>query len=104
MSKYIDLITITKVADSETGLENVGDLDYRIHCNALEQWLAGGAGRRTPQSVVDRRKLLAAELRALADNLDGDLGPFAVTVDGAEKLWADRRAKTEEWIRRTESK
>ena len=106
MSKYADLITITKVTDTETGLETPGDLDYRIHCNALEQWLAGGAGRRTPQTVMDRRKALAREMRDLADQLEAeqDLGPFAVTIRDAEKLYADRRAKTDEWLRQTEGK
>lgn len=100
MSKYADLITITKVIDSETGNETIGDLDYRIHCNALEQWLAGGAGRLTPQTVMDRRRALAKEMRDLADQLevDQDLGPFAVTIRGAERLFAERKAKTEEWL------
>jgi len=102
MSKYVDLITITKVADTETGLEVVGDLDYRIHCNALEQWLAGGAGRRDgKQTVAERRKALAAEMRGLADQLESeqDLGPFVVTIRGAEKLYDERRKKTEEWLK-----
>lgn len=106
MSKYADLITITKVNDTETGLETVGDLDYRIHTNALEQWLAGGAGRRTPETVTDRRKALAAEMRQLADQLeaDHDLGPFTVTIRGAEELYVKRRARTDEWLRQTEGK
>ncbi len=100
MSKFADLITITKVVDTETGIENIGDLDYRIHCNALEQWLAGGAGRLTPQTVMDRRQALAKELRWMADQLvaDQDLGPFAVTIRGAEQLFEERKAKTEEWL------
>ena len=101
MSKYIDLITITKVNDTETGLEDVGDLDYRIHCNALENWLARGAGSRRTMTVMDQRQALAAELRMLADQLvaEQDLGPFAVTIRGAEKLYEERRAKTNEWLR-----
>lgn len=106
MSKYADLITITKVVDTETGLETPGDLDYRIHCNALEQWLAGGAGYRKAQTVMDRCRALAAEMRQLADSLeaDQDLGPFSVTIRGAEKLYAERRAKTDEWLRQTEGR
>lgn len=101
MGKYVDLITITKVADTETGLENIGDLDYRIHCNALENWLARGAGSRRTMTVMDQRKALAAELRALADQLvaDQDLGPFSVTIRGAEKLYEERRAQTNEWLK-----
>jgi hypothetical protein len=102
MSKYADLITITKVIDTETGLETPGDLDYRIHCNALEQWLAGGAGRREPEPVMVRRQRLAAELRSLAESLesDSDLGPFSVTIHGAEKLHKERVEQTAEWMRK----
>lgn len=100
MGKYADLITITKVIDTETGLENVGDLDYRIHCQSLEQWLAGGAGRLKPQTVMDRRETLAKEFRWMADQLvaEQDLGPFSVTIREAEKLWAERKATTDEWL------
>ena len=101
MSKYADLITITKVIDTETGLETIGDLDYRIHCQSLEQWLASGAGKVKPQTVMDRREALAKELRWMADQIvaDQDLGPFSVTIRYAEKLWAERRAKTAEWCK-----
>jgi len=104
VSKYVDLITITKVNDSETGLENIGDLDYRIHCNALEQWLARGAGQRTPMTVSEHRALLATELRALADYLDSatNQGPFTVTIEFAERLYAKNRASTLDWIANTE--
>ncbi len=102
--KDAPLLTITKIIDAESSHEiaDVGSLDYRVHCQALEQWLAGGAGRREPQPVSVRQRAFAAELRALADAMEAGTGPFAVTVESAERLATERRASTAEWIRRNE--
>lgn len=72
------LLTITRVVDCDLGNSMPGDLDYRIHCSALEMWLSRG-------DVDSRRAQLATELRELADKLDGDGGPFKVTIEFARK-------------------
>ncbi len=66
------LITFTKADD------NPGDTDYIVHGDALTMWLASG-----PYGVVARRAVLAAGLRAMADHLQNESGPVAVSIDRA---------------------
>lgn len=98
------LLTITKVIDAETSHEvaDVGSLDYRIHSQALENWLAAGAGRREPQSVTDRQRAFAKELRSLAGAMESGGHPFIVTIEFAERKATERRAEMAAWIREHE--
>jgi hypothetical protein len=102
--KDVPLLTITKIIDAEMSHEvaDVGNLDYCVHCQALEQWLAAGAGRREPQTVQARQNILARELRALADAIENGSNPFTVTIEFAEKMATERRAQTAEWMRKNE--
>lgn len=95
------LITITRVVDSEPDPETVGGLDYVIHCQALESWLAAGAARDKPQTVEDRRRAIAAEMRKLADAIEQGASPFSVTCEYAERRAAENRAHVAE-LRRAE--
>lgn len=80
------LLTITRVLDNEIDPEAVGTLDYRVHCQALEKWLAAGRDRETPQ---ERQAAFAKELRQLADAIERGENPFTVTCEYAERRWAE---------------
>jgi hypothetical protein len=85
------LLTITRVIDYELDPEAVGGLDYRVHCQALERWLAAGVSRGQP--VSERQLAFAKELRSLAEAIEHANHPFVVTVEAAGKLWSERRAE-----------
>lgn len=102
--KDVPLLTITKIIDAEQSYEvaDVGNLDYRVHCQELENWLAAGAGRREPQTVLERQAIFAKELRALADAMEQGASPFTVTIEYAEKKATERRASLADWLRKNE--
>jgi hypothetical protein len=102
--KDAPLLTITKIIDAEMSHEvnDVGSLDYRVHCQELENWLAAGAGRREQQTVRERQAMFAKELRSLADAMEQGANPFTVTIEYAEKKAAERRASLAEWLRKNE--
>lgn len=80
------LITFAKADDSGCGQRDPGDLDYIIHSDALTRWLGNG-------DVADRARMLATELREMADHLDNGTGPVSVSCEFARKRRAERMHK-----------
>jgi len=83
------LIAFTKADDAGCGQRDPGDLDYSIHCHALERWLSNGNVERA-EDVSVRAKLLADELRKMADHLEHGTGPVLVSCADARSRYAAR--------------
>jgi hypothetical protein len=64
---YRELLTIGYVADNDTGIYSIGELDYGIKGTCVP-WLDSKLGRRVE---------LANELRLLAERCEQGLAPFA---------------------------
>lgn len=91
--RHTPLITFTKADDAGLGQREPGDLDYAIHSD-LAAWLGNGSVE-TGSTVDERCRLLAAELRLMADHLEHGTGPMSVSVEVARGRFADRLAERE---------
>lgn len=72
-----------------TSTDDAGNLDYVIHCNALERWLSNGSAERG-EDVQTRCRMLAAELREMADCIERGDGAAMVSVSDARARYAER--------------